>query len=321
MEIILIIAAVVVVIGLLIAFEYHIRQPDTLVLYESKGRIEFRKGLLYPRHFSLQFERTTSPIQLDFDVTAAGNLGVQIKLVGSVAPSLNHIQALIRVGGWSSDALAHAADEAQVLLEGMVKEFTEQSEIHLLSSASILKYINERVGLLEERLGVELITLVVQDLEPTDPEVADALRQREKARLLEETEELNQNARLLAAKAKYQTDQEIFQLEHSLDLKKLELDKELQEKEAYLAHQRLEDELERKRMNLAYEKEEVNILKGSPELLLLTPQAARLAEASQNLKSARTVISFTPQELAQGSELLGLFQKILHKAIEIKQEK
>jgi hypothetical protein len=321
MEIILIIAAVVVVIGLLIAFEYHIRQPDTLVLYESKGRIEFRKGLLYPRHFSLQFKRTTSPIQLDFDVTAAGNLGVQIKLVGSVAPSLNHIQALIRVGGWSSDALAHAADEAQVLLEGMVKEFTEQSEIHLLSSASILKYINERVGLLEERLGVELITLVVQDLEPTDPEVADALRQREKARLLEETEELNQNARLLAAKAKYQTDQEIFQLEHSLDLKKLELDKELQEKEAYLAHQRLEDELERKRMNLAYEKEEVNILKGSPELLLLTPQAARLAEASQNLKSARTVISFTPQELAQGSELLGLFQKILHKAIEIKQEK
>jgi hypothetical protein len=321
MEIILIIAAVVVVIGLLIAFEYHIRQPDTLVLYESKGRIEFRKGLLYPRHFSLQFERTTSPIQLDFDVTAAGNLGVQIKLVGSVAPSLNHIQALIRVGGWSSDALAHAADEAQVLLEGMVKEFTEQSEIHLLSSASILKYINERVGLLEERLGVELITLVVQDLEPTDPEVADALRQREKARLLEETEELNQNARLLAAKAKYQTDQEIFKLEHSLDLKKLELDKELQEKEAYLAHQRLEDELERKRMNLAYEKEEVNILKGSPELLLLTPQAARLAEASQNLKSARTVISFTPQELAQGSELLGLFQKILHKAIEIKQEK
>jgi hypothetical protein len=321
MEIILIIAAVVVVIGLLIAFEYHIRQPDTLVLYESKGRIEFRKGLLYPRHVSLQFERTTSPIQLDFDVTAAGNLGVQIKLVGSVAPSLNHIQALIRVGGWSSDALAHAADEAQVLLEGMVKEFTEQSEIHLLSSASILKYINERVGLLEERLGVELITLVVQDLEPTDPEVADALRQREKARLLEETEELNQNARLLAAKAKYQTDQEIFKLEHSLDLKKLELDKELQEKEAYLAHQRLEDELERKRMNLAYEKEEVNILKGSPELLLLTPQAARLAEASQNLKSARTVISFTPQELAQGSELLGLFQKILHKAIEMKQEK
>jgi len=181
-----------------------------------------------------------------------------------------------------------------------------------------LKYLNERAYLLQERLGVELITFVVQALEPTDPEVADALRQREKARLLEETEQLNQNARLLAAKAKNQTDQEIAKLEHSLELKKIELDKELQEKEVLLAHQRLEDELARKRMHLAYEKEEVDILKGSPELLMLTPQAARLAEASQNLKSARTVISLTPQDLAQGSDLLSLFQKILNKAIESK---
>jgi hypothetical protein len=53
---------------------------------------------------------------------------------------------------------------------------------------------------------------------------------------------------------------------------------------------------------------------------MLTPQAARLAEASQNLKSARTVISFTPQELAQGSELLSLFQNLLQKALETKKE-
>ena len=320
MELILILTVVIVVIGLLVAFEFRVRQPDNLVLYESKGQIEIRKGLLYPRHLSLEVKRTTNPIQLDIDVTAVGNLGVQVKLVGSVAPSLDHIHALIRVGGWSSNALAHAADEVQVLLEGMVKEFTEQCEIHLLSSASILNYINKRAALIEERLGVELITLVVQSLEPTDPEVADALRQREKARLLEETEKLNQKARLLAAKAKYQTDQEIAQIEHALHLNKVELHEELQEKEARLAHQRLEDELARKRMHLAFEKEEVDILKSSPELLMLTPQAARLAEASQNLKSARTVISFTPQELAQGSELLGLFQRMLQKAIDAKKE-
>jgi hypothetical protein len=73
-------------------------------------------------------------------------------------------------------------------------------------------------------------------------------------------------------------------------------------------------------MRLAFEKEEVEVLKSSPELLMLTPQAARLAEASQNLKNARTVISFTPQELAQGSELINLLQRFLQKTIDSNQE-
>jgi hypothetical protein len=72
-------------------------------------------------------------------------------------------------------------------------------------------------------------------------------------------------------------------------------------------------------MRLAFEKEELDVLKSSPELLMLTPQAARLAEASQNLKNARTIVSFTPQELAQGSELLSLFQNLMERAIEEKQ--
>jgi hypothetical protein len=62
------------------------------------------------------------------------------------------------------------------------------------------------------------------------------------------------------------------------------------------------------------------MLKSSPELLMLTPQAARLAEASQNLKSARTVVSLMPQELGHGSELFNLFQNLLQKALEAKNE-
>jgi hypothetical protein len=73
-------------------------------------------------------------------------------------------------------------------------------------------------------------------------------------------------------------------------------------------------------MRLAFEKEELEILKSNPELLMLTPQAARLAEASQNLKNARTVISISPQDLAQGSEYLSLFQNLLQKALEAKKE-
>lgn len=322
MEIALGVVAGVILVGiaLILLFEYRIRQPDALVLYESKGRIGVRQGLLYPRHFSLQLKRTTYPIQLNIEVVAVGNLEVSVKLAGTVAPSVEHFQSLIRVGGWNEDAVARAADEAQVLLQGLVKEFTERSEIHALTSTGILNYLNEQAPQLKDKLGIELISLAVQSLEPTDSEVADALRQREKARLLEQTEQLNHQARAMAAKAKFQADEEIAALDHALELKKVDLNKTLLEKEAALARQRLEDELARNRMRLAFEKEEVEVLKNSPELLMLTPQAARLAEASQNLRSARTVISFTPNELAHGSELLNLFQNLLQKALEAKKE-
>jgi hypothetical protein len=158
-------------------------------------------------------------------------------------------------------------------------------------------------------------------LEPTDPEISEALRQQEQARLLEQTERLNNQARSAAAKAKFQADEEISQMEHDLELKKAELQKTLFEKESQLTQLNLEDELKRNRMRLAFEKEELEMLKNSPELLMLTPQAARLAEASQNLKNARTIVSFTPQELAQGSELLSVFQNLMQRALEEKQEK
>ena len=292
---------------LIFLFEYRIRKPDVLMLYETKGKIGLRKGLIYPRHLSLPLERTTSPIRLTVEAAAVGNLEVRIKLVGSVAPSLEYIESLVRIGGWDNEAVAQAAEEAQVLLQGLVKEYIEQCEIHSLSSTGILSYLNERSTLVQERFGVELISLAVQTLEPTDPEISDALRQQEQARLLEQTEQLNNQARTA-------------QMEHELELKKAELQKTLLEQESVLTSQSLQDELERKRMRLAFEKEELEVLKNSPELLMLTPQAARLAEASQNLKNARTIVSLTPKELTQGSELLGIFQGLMQNALEAKKE-
>jgi len=322
MEIIIgiLISAAVVVSALFVLFEYRIRKPDVLLLYESKGQISLRKGLIYPRHFSLPLSRTTYPIQLTIDATALGNLEVRVKLVGSVAPSLEHIQALIRIGGWKQEAVAHAADEVQVMLQGLVKEYTEQCEIHAISSTSLVNNLNESSSRIQEKFGVELISLTVQLLEPTDPEISEALRQQEQARLLEQTERLNHQARSAAAQAKFQADDEISQMEHDLELKKAELKKTLLEQESALTYQSLEDELKRNRMRLAFEKEELDVLKSSPELLMLTPQAARLAEASQNLKNARTIVSFTPQDLTQGSELLSIFQSLMQRALEEKQE-
>jgi hypothetical protein len=321
MEIILPVAgAVVLLIILLIVFEYRIRQPDVLVLYEKNGKLLLRDGVIYPRHFSLLLKRTTNPIQLNIQATASGNLGINVKLAGSVAPSVDNLQALIRVGGWNSELVARAAEESCVLLEGMVKEYAERLEIHELSSTGLAEFINQKSSLFTEKFGVELISLVVQTLEATDAEIAEALRQQEQARLLEQTERLNNQARVEAAKAKYQADEEIAVMTNSLELKKTELNQVLLRQEAELAQQRVEDELKNSRLRLEFEREELEILKNNPELLLLTPQAIRLAEASQTLKNAHTVISLTPQEFTRGSEILTLFQNLLQNSLEAKKK-
>jgi hypothetical protein len=222
------------------------------------------------------------------------------------------------VGGCSQDAVARSTDEIQVLLQELVKEYAERSEINELSTTRLLNYLNERLATISEKDGVELISLAIQSLEPTDPEIADAFRQQEQARLLEQTEQLNQQARVSAARAKSRADDDIAEMEYAHELKKAELKSQLHEKEAVLSRQSLEDELARNRMRLAFEIEELEVLKKSPELLMLTPQAARLAEASQNLKNARTVISLAPQDAGHGSELLNLFEALLQKALEAK---
>ncbi|PWH13117.1 MAG: hypothetical protein DDG60_11005 [Anaerolineae bacterium] len=316
MEIIGSILGLLVLASILLAlFELRVRQPDTLVLYESKGKVGLREGLFYPRHFSLLLKRAPHPVQLNIEATAAGNLGVIVKLVGSVAPALDNLSALIRIGGWNSDAVARAAEQASIRLEGLVKEYAQQSEIQALSSKGLSEYLEAQSASFKDRFGLEVISLAVVSLDPADSEIAEALRQQEEARLLEQTEKLNNQARIAAAKSKYQADEEIAAMEHELELKKLALKKERLAQEDAIAQKRLEDELARSRMRLAFEKEELDILKNNPELLILTPQAARLAEASQGLKNARTVISLSAQDLAN-TEWGELFQKMLQKAVE-----
>ncbi len=319
MEIILGLVGVLFIGFLLVAlFEYRVHQPDVIVLYEADGQIGIRQGLLYPRHFSLPLKRTTCPLQLTIEAAAMGNLLVRIKVIGAAAPSVSHIQSLIRIGGWDSDAVTRAVDQVRILLQGLIKEYTESSEIHAISSPAILKHLKEQSELIEERFGIELIALAVESWEPVDPEIANALSQQEEARLLEQTERLSHQARIAVARAKYQADEEIAVMEHALEMRRSELKKAQFESDAELARQRIEDELARSRLRLAFEKEELEVLRKSPELLMLTPQAAQLAEASQSLKNARTVISLTPQELANGSALFTLFRNLLEREVETK---
>jgi hypothetical protein len=76
-------------------------------------------------------------------------------------------------------------------------------------------------------------------------------------------------------------------MESELELKKLQIKNNELIKEAELAQKRTEEELKRKHMQLEYESKELELLKILSRMLILTPQAARLAEASQSLKKKK----------------------------------
>jgi hypothetical protein len=308
---------VIIVIAVIVfyLYEYRIKRPDQIVLYESAGKILIRKSRLYPRHFSLAIPVTAYTTQLTMESVAKGNLDIKIKISVTVAASLDNISALIRTGGWNSSAVSKSAKELEVIINSQVKEYTEKFEIEELSSEKIFNYLNEKVKISREKLGLDIISLTIQSFEALDPAISNALKQQESARILEQTESLNQKARITAARAKLKADEEIAVMENVLELKKYELKKTELEKESLLAGKRMEEELSRKKMNLEFDRSELELLKNSPELLMLTPQAARLAEASQSLKNARTVVSLSPNDLSIGSELVTMFQKFLAGAV------
>jgi hypothetical protein len=304
-----------VLICLALVYEYRVRRPDQIILFETRDGFGFRKARFYPRHFSLALKRTAHSFLLTVDASARGNLDIRVKLAVAVAASLENLSALIRVGGWSEDALVRAAKELEIILQGFVKEYAEKLEIEELSSEEIHNYLTQKVPQAKQSLGLEILSLAIHSFEPVNPQIAEALRQREQARIVEQTEKLNQQARIAAAKSKLKADEEIASLESEVELKKFDLKKAQMEKESALADSRVEDELKRSRMRLDFDKQELELLKQSPELLMLTPQAARLAEASQGLKNARTVVSLSPGDLSQGTELLGMFRSFLHNAL------
>jgi len=300
----------------LAAYEYRLRKPDQLVLHEAAGTIRLRRGALYPRHFSLALPATTHQMELKIDGVARGSVQIRTTLAVTVAPSRDNLASLVRVGGWRRDAAIKAAREFETVIQGLVKEFTEGYLIEELSSEKLGEHLSAGVKFHTPQFGLELVSLTVQSVDATDLEIAEAIRRRESARILEQTELLNQQARVAAARAKLEADEQIALLEHELELKKFDLRRTELDQEAVLAEKRTEDELKRSRLKLAFESEELALLKSNPELLLLSPQAARLAEAGQNLKNARTVVSLWSPDAERESGLSGLLQRFLNLVLE-----
>jgi cell division protein FtsL len=306
---------VVVLTGVVFAIEYRFRNPDRLIICEGKRGFAERKSRLYPRHLSLVLPRTTHAFQVRVEAIARGNLDVRVVLAASVAAAPDHLDALVRMGGWRKDAVERAAKELEGQLHSHVKEYTEQFTVETLSSQKLLEYLQQKMPASRERLGIEVVSLVLLSFGPIEARIVEALQQQEHARILERTETLQQHARIAAAKTKLKADEEIALLEHALDIKKFEMKKNQIEQESVLADIRVDDDIRRQHKQLVLDREEFEMLKSNPELLMLTPQAARLAEASQGLRNARTIVSLSPQEFAQGSDLLGMFQRLLQNAL------
>ena len=320
MEIILVILVVLLVAGA--AYEIRLRKPDQTVLHETPQGIRVRPGRFYARHFGIPMTRTTHSFTQTVEASARGNLDVRVKLAVTVAASMENLTALVRIGGWSDDATARAAKELEVLLLGFVKEFAEGRDIDAISSEALHAHLLQRGQGIAANLGVDVITLTVTSLEPVNAQIADALRQREQARILEQAEALQQQARVAASRTRLRAEEEIAAMESSLETKKHELRERRLAEESKLNAARADHDLKLKKMQLEFEKEEMRVLRESPELLLLTPQAARLAEASQSLKNARTVVSLAAPEGGQGTDVIGVFQNLLQGAVAaLKQKK
>ena len=310
--------AVFVVVAVLIGitlYEYRVRKPDQIVIAEARDGVRLRGARVFPRHFSTPITKTTHSFSQTVDASAKGSLDVRVKLAVTVAASMDDLSVLVKVGGWAPDAIARAARELETLILGYVKGYTELHDVEDLSSDRIRGYLQERVQESRHLLGLEVITLTITSYDPVNPQIAEAIRQREHARILEQTEAVNQKARVAATRVRLHADEEIASLEHALEIRKTELKHAEFEKESALAGSRAEHELSLRKMQLDFEKDELRLLKESPELLLLTPQAARLAEASQSMRNARTVVSLSPPDGVQGTEILSMFSTLVEKAL------
>ncbi len=305
----IVIYIILLVLIVLIFTEYRIKKPGQIVIYESNGLVKYRKSKFYPRHFSLPLQNTTYTLTATVEPEAKGKIALVVKYAATVTPSLENISKLIRVGGWGKEALNDTAKEFDIIIQGKIKEFTENFEIEEIKSESITGYLREKLKDSGTQLGLEILSLTIQSVEPADKKITEAIRQKEASRILEETEKTSQQARINTAKMKLNADEEIMNYEHQLEMKKFQLKEFEEDKEAGLAMKKLNEQVKRDKIKLEIEQEEMGIFKNNPELLLLTPQVARLAEASQNLKNARTIVSLG--DIENSSQMVDMIKNFL----------
>lgn len=301
---------------LLVIYEFRIRRPDQIVIGEKKGQVIRKQSRIFARHFSLPIPAINHSEQIEIETEAKGKLTLKVKVFISIAASSKHLGELVNSGGWNKDLVTFAAKELIILIEGLLKDQCEKSEIEKLRAESLTKSLETEIGKRSLQFGLQLVSLKVHSVEPMDLKITDALRQRESARILEETQKETLKAKISTAQAETQADEKIAALKHQLELKKTALKQKAFEQETILDRKHTEEEIKHRQMQLDFEHKEMDLLKNNPELLILSPQMTRLAEASQSLKNARTVVNLSSNEVDQGSQILGMLQSFLQSMLQ-----
>jgi hypothetical protein len=119
--------AILAVIIIAFLFEYRIRKPDEIVVYESAGIMRKRKRRLYPRHFSLAISGTIHSTELKVEAEAKGKILLHVHVVATVAASIHHLQNLVRAGGWRKDNMKSRVCQ----LKHCLPTFRKKSETQL----------------------------------------------------------------------------------------------------------------------------------------------------------------------------------------------
>jgi hypothetical protein len=295
-------------------FVLRLRRPDQLVLHQSGGVVRQRGWRVYPRHFSISVPATVHTTTVEVPTETRGHLAVDVQLALSVAPHPAHLDALVRAGGWQQDAVTRAAKELEIAVTALVGGFVEQHDIDALSRDELGRAVQEALVRSALALGLEVVGCNVQSVAARDPQISEAFRRREEARVLELSQTAEQEARVAATQARVAADERIAALEHGLAVQRLALRQEEEDREAALARRRVEEENARRRLQLEIDRQEVELLRSSPELLILTPQVARLAEASQSLRNARTVVSLTGAGDGEAGPLLKALLSLVERA-------
>ena len=303
------------VLAVVAAFlELRFRRPDHFVLYESGGRVRQRTARVFPRHLSLSLPATVQSLDVGVKTETRGHLGVAVQLTVTVAPDGEHLGALVRAGGWQVDAVGQAGGELKGAARALVGGYVEARDFEDLAREEMAAALRPSLGAAAQALGLVLVSVTVQSVVARDPDIALAVRQREQARVFGQSQAAEQAARVAEAQARVDAEEQIAKAEHALEMQRLELRQRQEDREATLARRRIEEENARRLLQLDVDRQEVELLRASPELLVLTPQVARLAEASQTLRNARTVVSLAGGEGAESSPILKALLALVERA-------
>ena len=79
-----------------IVIEYRRRQPNQIVLSESKNKIKIRHTRFYPRHLSLAISGSAYSSSMEVVAEAKGHLLLNIRIALAAAANIDNINKLIR---------------------------------------------------------------------------------------------------------------------------------------------------------------------------------------------------------------------------------